>query len=148
MAIYILKSLFLICFFMNSSLAKNISFNVEEGTWIDLDVSPNGKNIIFSLLGHLYIMPIKGGESQSITSGSSWNVQPRFSPDGKEIVFTSDRGGGNNLWRFNLDSGKFTQVTNEDFVFLIIPFGHQMANILLDVSILLRQGHWELVSYG
>ena len=40
---------------------KEVSFTTNEGTWMDLDVSPDGKDIVFDLLGDIYIMPISGG---------------------------------------------------------------------------------------
>ena len=94
---------------------KSISFNTDEGTWLDLDVSPDGSSIVFSMMGDIYLMPISGGNAQRISTGPAWDVQPRFSPNGKEIAFTSDRAGGNNLWRMNRDGSGSKQVTKESF---------------------------------
>ncbi|MCB1560284.1 MAG: PD40 domain-containing protein [Xanthomonadales bacterium] len=94
---------------------KRIRFETTEGTWMDLDVSPDGKRIVFDLLGDLYLLPVDGGHAEQLTSGRAWDVQPRFSPDGKEVAFTSDRGGGNNIWRINIANGDTTQVTKENF---------------------------------
>lgn len=94
---------------------KVVKFSTEEGTWMDLDVSRDGKQLVFSLLGDLYLLPIEGGKARRITSGQSWDVQPRFSPDGREIAFTSDRGGGNNIWRVKSDGSDARQVSKEDF---------------------------------
>lgn len=94
---------------------KVIKFSTEEGTWMDLDVSRDGKQLVFSLLGDLYLLPIEGGKARRVTSGQSWDVQPRFSPDGREIAFTSDRGGGNNIWRVKSDGSDAKQVSKEDF---------------------------------
>ncbi len=95
--------------------AKTVRFTVEEGTWLDLDVSPDGRQIAFSLLGDLYLLPFSGGTAKRVTSGASWDVQPRFSPDGKELAYTSDRGGGNNIWRVAVNGGTPAQVSKEDF---------------------------------
>jgi Tol biopolymer transport system component/imidazolonepropionase-like amidohydrolase len=77
---------------------ETVKLDVEEGTWMSLDVSPDGQTIVFDLLGDLYTMPVTGGTARSLTSGIAWDMQPRFSPDGKWIAFTSDRGGGDNVW--------------------------------------------------
>lgn len=95
--------------------SKTIRFTTDEGTWLDLDVSPDGQTLVFSMLGDLYTLPITGGAAKRLTSGRDWDVQPRFSPDGKEIAFTSDRGGGNNLWRMQADGSGATAVTSEEF---------------------------------
>ena len=69
---------------------KEVTFTVSEGTWMNLDVSPDGKDIVFDLLGDIYIMPATGGTATLLHGGHAFEVQPRFSPDGKKILFTSD----------------------------------------------------------
>lgn len=93
------------------------SFNLttDEGTWMNVDVSPDGKNIVFDLLGDIYIMSINGGNAKALRTGLPFEIQPRFSPDGKTISFTSDAGGGDNIWTMNLDGSDAKQVTNENF---------------------------------
>ncbi|MFV0277331.1 MAG: amidohydrolase, partial [Parahaliea sp.] len=95
--------------------------DVREGSWISLDVSPDGQQIVFDLLGDLYLLPMEGGEARSLTRGHAWDMQPRFSPDGKRIAFTSDRAGGDNIWTLDLDSQRYHQVTFEDFRLLNNP---------------------------
>src|SRR5277367_3862714 len=70
---------------------RKVSFTADEGTWMSLDVSPDGKQIVFDLLGDLYLLPSGGGDAKRITSGPAWDCQPRFSPNGKQIAFISDR---------------------------------------------------------
>lgn len=94
---------------------KPVRFSTGEGTWMNLDVSPDGQRIVFDLLGDLYELPMAGGKAQRITHGLAFDVQPRYSPDGKQIAYTSDRAGGNNLWTMTLENGKSTQVTKESF---------------------------------
>src|SRR5687768_5752104 len=49
--------------------ARKAEFTASMGTWISLDVSPDGKTIVFDLLGDLYKIPIEGGKATRITSG-------------------------------------------------------------------------------
>lgn len=106
--------------------------DVTEGTWQTVDVSPDGRSVVFDLLGDLYLMPITGADGQNgshpekLTDGVSWDMQPRFSPDGSEIAFCSDRGGksqksGWNIWVLNLKSRESRQITNETFRLLNGP---------------------------
>ncbi|MBI3950708.1 MAG: PD40 domain-containing protein [Acidobacteria bacterium] len=98
-----------------------VTIDTDEGTWISVDVSPDGNEIIFDLLGGIYTIPIAGGEAKSLTSGVAWDMQPRYSPDGHTIVFTSDRAGGDNIWIMNRDGSNPTQVTKESFRLLNSP---------------------------
>lgn len=80
------------------SPARVVHFRVTEGTWMSLDVSPDGQTIVFDLLGDLYTVPITGGHARQLTSGMAFNSQPRCSPDGRQMVYVSDRSGSPNLW--------------------------------------------------
>lgn len=93
--------------------SKTLSFTATEGTWMNLDVSPDGRTIVFDLLGDLYSVPIDGGEAARLTSGSAFDFQPRYSPDGSSIAFTSDRDGAQNIWLMDPDGGHLRQVTEE-----------------------------------
>jgi Tol biopolymer transport system component len=92
---------------------RTIRFTTDVGSWLSLDVSPDGQTIVFDHLGDLYTMPITGGKATSLTRGMALDAQPRFSPDGKRIVFVSDRGGAANLWIMSLDKRDTVQVTRE-----------------------------------
>jgi Tol biopolymer transport system component/imidazolonepropionase-like amidohydrolase len=98
-----------------------VSFTTDQGTWMSLDVSPDGRTIVFDMMGDLYSMPIGGGRATSLTSGAAWDVQPQFSPDGTRIAFTSDRAGGDNIWTVDAQGGDARQVTKESFRLLNGP---------------------------
>lgn len=100
---------------------SELSFTTSEGTWMSCDVSLDGKEIVFDLLGDIYVMPITGGKATALTSGPAWDIQPAFSPDGNRIVFTSDRGGGDNIWIMNSDGTNPEQITRENFRLLNNP---------------------------
>jgi imidazolonepropionase-like amidohydrolase/Tol biopolymer transport system component len=103
---------------------REIPLDVRSGTWMSIDVSPDGKHVLFDLLGDIYTLPIEGGDARSIASGMAWDMQPRYSPDGLHIAFTSDRGGGDNIWIMNADGSAPRQVTREDFRLLNNPSWH------------------------
>jgi Tol biopolymer transport system component len=94
---------------------KNFTINTNEGTWMNLDVSSDGTEIVFDLLGDIYKMPIAGGEAKLLTGGNAWDVQPRFSPNGKYISYTSDKSGGDNIWIMDRDGNNKKQITKESF---------------------------------
>ena len=93
--------------------SRVVSFTTDEGTWLSLDVSPDGHTVVFSLLGDLYTMPIEGGAARRITTGTAYDVQPRFSPDGRWIAFASDRSGIENLWVADPNGQGARQVSRE-----------------------------------
>jgi imidazolonepropionase-like amidohydrolase/Tol biopolymer transport system component len=95
--------------------SKTVQFSTDEGTWLDLDVAPDGKTIAFSMLGDIYTLPMTGGLATRILSGKAFEVQPRFSPDGKRLSFTSDRAGGDNIWTAKVDGTDLQQVSKESF---------------------------------
>ncbi len=95
--------------------SKKLTFTTDEGTWMDLDVSPDGKNIVFDLLGDIYTMPFTGGKATLLAGGRAWEIQPRFSPDGKLISYTSDKDGADNIWVMNSDGTNKHAVTTETF---------------------------------
>jgi Tol biopolymer transport system component/imidazolonepropionase-like amidohydrolase len=133
----------------HAEAAKSSSWNIEQapgksvlqpidcdsGTWINLDVSPDGKQIVFDLLGDLYRMPIEGADGtaatgkqfpKNLTGTVAWEMHPRFSPDGKFIAMTSDRTGkndraGDNIWIIRADGSQPTQVTNETYRLVCNP---------------------------
>lgn len=89
-----------------------ISIDTDEGTWLSVDVSPDGQTVMFDLLGDLYSVPIEGGDATRVTEGLAYDTQPRYSPDGSRVLFISDRSGGDNIWTLELASGDTTQVTD------------------------------------
>ena len=90
--------------------ARTAEFTATEGTWISLDVSPDGRTIVFDLLGDLYTMPVEGGQAAPLLTGMAYDVQPRFSPDGESVVFISDRSGSDAIWTMRLDKTDTTRV--------------------------------------
>jgi imidazolonepropionase-like amidohydrolase/Tol biopolymer transport system component len=109
----------------------NVEFETTEGTWMNLDVSPDGEEIVFDLLGNIYVMPIDGGDATVIRESLAYEIQPRFSPDGSKISFTSDAGGGDNIWVMNSDGSDPRQITDESFRLLNNAFWTPDGNYLV-----------------
>ena len=96
---------------------RELNFETTVGTWMNLDVSPDGQRIAFEILGDLYDLPIGGGQARLLSSGPSFEQQPRYSPDGRTIAFISDRGGADNIWLMNADGSNRRQLTKEKDLF-------------------------------
>ncbi len=94
--------------------ARQLRIDTSAGTWMSLDLSPDGRTMVFDILGDLYTMPVSGGEATQLTSGLAFDTQPVFSPDGRWIAFVSDRSGADNLWVVRADGKEARQVTRGD----------------------------------
>jgi Tol biopolymer transport system component len=92
-------------------VARRVPIKTNEGTWMSLDVSPDGKTIAFDFMGDIFTMPITGGKPVQFTRGMAFDSHPKFSPDGTKLLFISDRSGGENIWWFTLDKKDSLQVT-------------------------------------
>lgn len=110
--------------------ARTVEIDTRTGTWMSVDVSPDGKSIVFDLLGDLYLLPIGGGAAKPLTHSIAWEHQARFSPDGKRIAFISDAGGGDNVWVMNVDGTGARAVTKEDYRLLNNPVWHPSGNYI------------------
>lgn len=110
---------------------KDVNIDVTSGTWMNIDVSPDGKTLLFDLLGDIYTLPITGGEAKPLMTDIAWQMQPRFSPDGKYIAFTSDEDGGDNLWVMNRDGSNAKAVSKEQFRLLNSPAWSPDGNYLI-----------------
>jgi imidazolonepropionase-like amidohydrolase/Tol biopolymer transport system component len=93
--------------------AETLEFTTDEVTWPSVDVSPDGRTIVFDVLGDLYTLPIAGGTATRIVGGLSFESQPRYSPDGQTLAFLSDRSGVENLWLADADGSNPRAVSKD-----------------------------------
>jgi len=93
---------------------RTVAFETNEGTWLSVDVAPNGRDLVFDLLGDLYRLDLKGGAARAITRGLALDSQPVWSPDGTSIAYLSDRGGAENVWVMRADGSGARPLTRND----------------------------------
>jgi Tol biopolymer transport system component len=101
--------------------AGKLEFTVREGTWISLDVLPDGQSLVFELLGDFYTLPVTGGKAKRITEGLGYDSQPKVSPDGKWIAYISDRDGADNLWIAKIDGSEPRKLSSETQIPVLSP---------------------------
>jgi tricorn protease len=81
-------------------------------------ISPDGHTICFSYLGDLWTVPADGGRAARLTVHPARDIQPRYSPDGRWIVFASDRFGNYDLFLMPAEGGEPRRLTyNSGFDF-------------------------------
>lgn len=92
---------------------SNVEINTNETTWSSLDVSPDGKQFVFDMLGDIFIASTDGGDAKPLTQDFAWNIHPTISPNGKQLAFISDRDGLSNVWVMDISGENLRQVTKE-----------------------------------
>ena len=101
--------------------SRTVRFTTDEGTWMSLDLSPDGRTLVFDLVGDIYTLPVSGGTALRITDGLPFDAQPRWSPDGKHIVFVTDRDGSDDVWIMDADGKNARQITRTDRTQFVSP---------------------------
>ena len=127
--------------------ARVAKFTATKGTWMSVDVSPDGRTIVFDMLGDLYTIPITGGTATRLTSGMGYDAQPRFSPDGKRLAFFSDRAGGDNLYVGNADGTGIRRITYGTQATHVSPEWMPDGKYLVASSAAGGFGAWKLTMY-
>ncbi len=111
-------------------VSQIVQIDTRSGTWMSVDISPDGQQLVFDLLGDIYTLPITGGEAKALTHSMAWEMQPRFSPDGRQIAFVSDAAGGDNLWVMQADGSNAHAITKESYRLLNNPVWHPNGQYL------------------
>lgn len=100
---------------------RELRFTTDEGTWISLDVAPDGRTIAFELLGDIYTLPIDGGRARRLLTGSAFQAQPRYSADGARLAYVSDESGSDNVWIANADGSSARALTSRPRAMMTSP---------------------------
>ena len=83
---------------------------ISEGDALQPAFSPHRKRIAYwsrpdryGQREHIWTIPAGGGDPVAVTDGSVTDLNPVWSPDGKYLYFSSNRGGSSNIWRVGID---------------------------------------------
>ncbi len=77
-------------------------------------LSPDGEHVVFRALNDLYLLPVGGGPATPLTKDGFSKVDPAWSPDGKTLAYSTDKGGSLDIWLRDMDSGETRQLTHFD----------------------------------
>ena len=124
---------------------------IETTEVIDADValSPDGQTLIFTLLGHLFRLPVQGGTAEQLTFGPYYDSEPVITPEGSRVAFISDRGrpstadesiwSEGNMFVLELETGKIRQLPTS--LGPAGPSGRRMAERLSISALATWSGH-------
>jgi Tol biopolymer transport system component len=73
--------------------------------------APDSKELVFSMAGSLWRQKLDSREAVQLTDGTGYDYQPDWSPDGKNVIYTSYQNNAMELWLVDVSSGKTTQLT-------------------------------------
>ena len=100
----------------------------------DARISPDGKEIVFC-----YKLPVQGGTATQLTTQASYEANPVWSPDGKQIAFASDRNGNFDLFIMSADGGTARRLTYHSASEIPSAFTPDGKFVLFSASIQDRQ---------
>jgi tricorn protease len=75
------------------------------------DISPDGKLVAFSYLGDVWVVEAIGGVARPVTMHEKHDMMPVFSPDGRQIAFSSNRHGSYDVFVVSVQGGRPTRLT-------------------------------------
>ncbi|MDE7153347.1 MAG: peptidase S41 [Muribaculaceae bacterium] len=93
-------------------MALSLSASSVTPLWMrDIQISPDGTQIAFTYKGDIFTVPATGGSATRVTSTPSYESNPVWSPDSKQIAFASDRNGNFDVYIVPATGGTATRLT-------------------------------------
>ena len=85
----------------------------ETARWLRKNaISPDGTRIAFSYKGDIYVVPVQGGRATQVTSNAAYDSDPVWTPDSKQLFFSSYREGSKDIFLVSAEGGKAKRITN------------------------------------
>ena len=114
----------------------------ETPLWLRKNaISPDGKSVAFCYKGDIWVVGTEGGRALQVTTNPAYDSDPVWTPDSKQIVFSSNREGSKDIWRVSAQGGKPVRLT-------AYPGNELPKAVRADGSVIFLAGIQSDVRYG
>ena len=124
------------------SVVSICSFGQDAPLWLRRNaISPDASQIVFTYKGNLYIVEAEGGKARQLTTNAAYDSNPMWTPDGKEIVFSSYREKSKDIYKVSAEGGAPRRLTSH-------PGNETPMAVLKDGSVLFSAAIQQDAQYG
>ena len=117
--------------FWKTPVQKKVFYRRYINTVDDFDLSPTSMQITYSVRGEIFTGPVEKGDCTQITRSPSRDKNPKWSPDGKNIAYISDKTGEEQIFIYNIETNETKQVTDREGIKINVFWAPNSENILI-----------------